>query len=389
MQIKIADRVIERYESIDVSLRYDATASTFAFSCYFDPANPNDRGLFTPGKYQIAEITNGNDTLITGMVLSHSFTSSSKKHLLNLGGYSKGGVFDDCQKPIDGTAIDFSSMSLLQIANKLCTPFGITVSADQSVQSIAEQPYTGSQTFNVDDTIKHILSSMAMQKNLVLAHRPDGNLYFTRVDTSRQPIFNFDGSIPTTSMELTVDGQQLHSTIWAVAEAIVGSANASQNSIVNPYVQSQLDWKENARLSTLSIPGVAYKTGFRPKVSIQTRGNDNDTPLTARQVLSQELKSAINLTIKLDRWTLNGTLVRPDTLITVKNPDLYLYQPTKWFIESVDFHGDSKEETAILHCKLPECYNNNTVLNVFTGTNLTVPVVETGAKAIITPFDQP
>jgi hypothetical protein len=187
-------------------------------------------------------------------------------------------------------------------------------------------------------------------------------------------------------MSLLFDGQRLHSEIFVVGDAGIGSPNASQDSIKNPYVQAKLDWMGNARLSTLGQSGIAYSTGYRPCVYKQTSGTDNETKLTARQILAQELKAGIRLTIKIEGWELGGKLVRPNNVITVTNPQLSLFQKSKWFIESVDFMGNAQSKTAVLNCVLPECYNNENVVNIFTGTNLTVPYSETGAKATITPF---
>jgi prophage tail gpP-like protein len=387
MNLRIGNRIISKYNNIAVSLKYDAVGSTFAANVYFDPSNSDDRKTFIPGNYFPAIVEHNGETLITGVALSNGFKSAPTKQLMKLGGYSRAGVLDDCQFPIDNYSLQFSaSPTLSEIANKLLAPFGILITIDAIVNEDCNTAYATSPIIEPDQTIKDFLTTLAAQKNIVLSHDTSGNLVFTRADTHKTPIFNFDGSIPVVDMDLSFDGQQMHNTITSLGQASIPTDNSTQDTIKNPYVRLGIDWMGTAKLNTLGQPGVAYSTGFRPGISKKTSGTDNDTILTARQLLAQELK-AIKLTINIDSWTLNNTLVRPNNIITVTNPELFLYQKTRWFIESVDFRGDEKSETATLNCVLPECYNNDDVLNVFTGSNLTVPVIDSpGAHATITPF---
>lgn len=373
MQLKISNRIISKYSSIAVSLRYDSVASSCSASVYFDPANSDDRKLFIPGNNLPFQLLNGNEVLITGVLLNNKFKSAPTKQLASIGGYSKAGVLDDCQNPTTNYPLQFDGLSLEQIAKKLVTPFGLTVTVAQVVQSDATMVYSYSQQMQPDDTVKGFLTKLAIQKNIILSHDTLGNLLLTRADTKQAPFYDFNDGMPATDISLDYDGQQLHSPITALGQAQIGTSNSSEDTIINPYVQTHLDFMENARLNTIGSPTIAYGTGFRPKVSVQTSGNDNDTKLTARQLLSQELKSAIRLTINIDRWTLNNKLVRPNSIITVTSPENFLYQKSRWFVESVDFRGNEKAQTAVLNCVLPECYNNDTVVNVFTGSNLTVP----------------
>ena len=389
MELRVGNRVISKYNSVSVSLKYDAVGDTFAYSIYFDPASAADRATFIPGNYLPCTITNNGETLITGVLLSNGFSSSATKQLMQVGGYSRSGVLDDCQVPLTAYPVQLNNMSLAQIATTVLKPFGLKAVIDPIVQNHMDAVFD-TQNIAVDQTIKDFLTKLATQKNIVLSHDSDGNLLFTRANTKKTPIYYFDELNPAgtwTKISLTFDGQQMHSIIWASGQANIDDPNKSEGSITNPYVQSVLDWEDIARTNTILQPTVTYKSGYRPSVSIQTSGGDNDTGLTVRQLLAKELKG-ITMKIELSGWTLNGQLVRPNNIITVRSPENFLYQQSKWFIESVDFNGDATGENATLNCVLPECYNNDTVINVFTGSNLTVqynPPV-TGAHATITPF---
>jgi len=51
--------------------------------------------------------------------------------------------------------------------------------------------------------------------------------------------------------------------------------------------------------------------------------------------------------------------------VTAKVPQLYLYKKAKWFVESVEFKGDSESLTASMRCVLPCCYDNSLPINIF------------------------
>lgn len=387
MQLIIGDRAISKYQSVSVSLKYDAMASPFSISVYFDPSNSDDRKTFTPGKFNIAEVKEGNETLIKGAIINHGFRAGQTKSLISVGGYSKSGVLNECQTEPDGNT-QFTGLSLRQMAEKLIAPFGLSLTVDSIAASDADSKAQNiSPVIEVDMTIKEFLTTQALSKNIVISHTPDGNLLFTRADTTKQPIYDFSNIYPATSMDLTFNGAAMHNNIWAVGQAVEGSDNGTQDRspLRNPYVQAQLDYLGIARNNLMGLDVVAYSTGYRPGVYKQKTGTLSNTSLTARQYLSQELRN-IRLTIRINGWTLNGKIVRPNNIVLVQNPELYLYKTSKWFIEQVDLHGDERSQTATLHCVLPECFTTGDVENIFTGTNLTVPVVEPGAHATITPF---
>lgn len=71
------------------------------------------------------------------------------------------------------------------------------------------------------------------------------------------------------------------------------------------------------------------------------------------------------LTIKVEGWELNGNLIVPNQLITVQNPDVYLYEPTTFFIQEVDLMGNETYETATMRCVVPEAFNDDPVKYIF------------------------
>jgi hypothetical protein len=156
-----------------------------------------------------------------------------------------------------------------------------------------------------------------------------------------------------TRMSVRTDGQNMHGNIKVIQQANVDSV---QTYIINPYVG------QNAKLFT---PKLIAGSAYRQRAVVQTADIADYKQLTARNVLSDELKS-ISLTIEVPRWIIGNHLIRPNNLITVRNPRIGLKKISTWFIDKVTLSCSADKETAIITCCLPDCYNNETpVANVF------------------------
>ena len=350
MILKINDRIrntkVDFFNNVNVELRYDSVASAFSFGFYFDPNDQTLVDLACIGHYHLCTVEHNDELLLSGYLISETFRSSSQREISSFGGYSLPGVLEDCEIPTSLYPLQSDGLTLRQIANKLISPFGLKLVVDSSVASLVDSVYDTS-TANESQSIKSYLSELASQKNVILSHTPKGELLFTKAKTKQTPLFFFDGSVSTVSMSLSFNGQAMHSSITVMKQASIDGGNAGESTVSNPFV-----------------PFV-----FRPKVKIQNSGDDNDSGEAARNMLSQELKN-IKLTINLDRWEIDGKLIKPNSIIAVKNPEIYLFQKSNWFIESVRFIGDEKQRTATLTCVLPSVYDGSTPSYIFEGINL-------------------
>lgn len=368
---RIRNRKIEFFNSFKLSLKYNSIASTFSFDFLFDPDIIELKEVACIGHYHVCTIKHLGETLITGIVLSEGFNSSSVKTLTAIGGYSLTGILEDCSLPTNG-AIDaaiskgnlkvasgkptpyvplqFDGLSLREISERILAPFKIEMVVDPSVSAKMEEPFTETNA-EPKDSVKHYLTELATQKGINLTHDNLGRLLYTRVKTDLKPIMDFDvpsgKSIPGTKMTLVFNGQAMHSQITVMAQVDDDGSNASEFTVNNPYVY----------------------TIFRPKTVIQSSGTDIDTELAAKNIRADELKG-LSLTITIDRWDINQKIIKPNNLVRVRNPDIYLFEFSNWFIESIDYSGDQKENVAVLHCVLPSVYDLSEPQYLFRGINL-------------------
>lgn len=341
MILKIKGQKIDFFNEFEMSMKYDAIASTFSCLFYFDPANGKISELAHVGHYHKMTVEHNDETLITGYILSQSFNDGPVKTLASLGGYSLSGVLEDCEIPTSLYPLQSDGLSLREIAQKLIAPFGLSMVIDSSVSSKMDEVYDTS-TANVSQTVKGYLCELASQKNIIVGHTSGGALLFTKASTGKKPILHLERGIPGTKMSLSFNGQGMHSSITVVKEPGEDGGNAGESTVNNPFV-----------------PFV-----FRPRVKTQNSGDDIDTEQSAKNALAEELKN-IKLTITTDRWEIDSKVIKPNNIITVTNPEIFLYDKTKWFIESVNLKGDNISTTATLTCVLPSVYDGSDPHNFF------------------------
>lgn len=378
---RIRQRKVDKFNSVKVVLRYNSIASPFSFDFFYDPDIIETKELACIGHYHICKLYHNGELMLTGQMLSEAFTNSSVRQLVAIGGYSLPGILEDSHIPTND-AIDEAmasvtkvgnqpksinlkvkpgdpkpycyplqadGLTLREIATKLLAPFGIRMVVDDSVKAEMDDPFSETSA-DAKDTVKHYLTELATQKNINITHDRYGNVVFTKVNTNVKPIFFFDvprGGLPGTKMAMHFNGQQMHSQITVMQQADADVDNAGESTVTNPYV-----------------PFI-----FRPKTIIQSSGTNIDTELAAKNALAAELKN-MTITVTIDRWAINNKLIFPGQLISVKNPEIYIFNKTDFLIESIEFSADQKEETAVMTCVLPEVYNNNTPQYIFRGINL-------------------
>lgn len=392
MNLKINDRLrirdVEFFNDFKLDLKYDSVASTFSFKYYFDPFNKEHAELACVSHFHEAILEHNGERLITGYILSNIFNDSSKKQLSEIGGYSKPGVLEDCEIPTSLYPLEVNGLTLKEITQKIIKPFGLGLIVDADTNEEVSLAFTDvappdvdggiiqsesgiesvSQTLGLPDklnkkidkanareiqNIKSFLTELATQRNVLLSHDSYGNLLFTEAKTNLKPILYFnvpENGLIGTSMSLSFNGQGMHSHITVLKQASPDEGNAGEFTIRNPYVPIL----------------------YRPRVITQTSGDDITIEETARQALAAELKN-ITLTITTDRWEIDGKIIRPNNIISVYNPDLFIYSKTNFFIESVSFTGDAKKTTAVLTCVLPEVYNKKVVKNIFVNAHENFP----------------
>ncbi len=353
MDLRINHRLgiekVDFFNDFEMDLKFDSMASTFSFNYYFNPKNKKQAELSCVSHFHEAIVSHNGEELINGFILTQELTSSSKKELTKISGYAKPGVFEDCTIPHDQYPIQYDGLSIKQIAEKLAKPFKIKINIDPEVASKMNEAITKTKA-EPTEKIKDYLVKLTAQRDIVITHNAAGELVFTKAKTNLKPIAHFEKGVIGTKYNLKFNGQAIHSEITVMKEASKEDSNAGQYTIKNPL-----------------CPIV-----YRPITIIQTSGTTNTSKEAAQIALSAELKN-IPLVIEIDRWDLNGVIIKPNNIITVTDPEIFIYKKVEWFIESVKYTGNSKETKAVLTCVLPGVYNKETPKNPFVDSHQNLP----------------
>lgn len=356
--LKIDDRFIKRkvkfFNDFTFNLRYNSVGSTFGFSYYFNPNNREHKEIATVSHYHGVTMEYNDELFLTGAITSQNFKAGPVKKPASFGGYSLPGLLEDINIPTSIYPLQSDGLTLAQIASKLVKPFeknyGLKMVIDPAVQSKMNKVFDTS-TASESQTIKDYLVELASQKDIVVSHNEKGNLLFTEAKTNIKPILEFDltkGTIPGTTFEMDFDGQAMHSHITLQKQADIDGGNAGEFTIRNPYVIGSV---------------------FRPKVMSQSSGDDNDTQLAAKKALANELRN-LKLTITTDRWVVDGKILKPNNIISIIAPEIYIFNKENFFIESINFEGNNERTVATLNCVLPEVYNGKSPSSIFKDINL-------------------
>lgn len=415
IELQIQNFVINKFNKVEIDLKYDSVADTFAFDTTFDQNDKANKFCFKPLSYYDCTIKYRGVLVMTGTLLNHSFTDMPAPTPTSISGYSKCGVIGDCT--IANYPVQSNLKTIKEIAEFVCTPYEVKVIIDPEVADVCNKPIQQS-TVDQFGTILSYLDSLCSQRFVVLSHDNKGNLLLTKakvgkilttVDTlvrdkptafvndiegspdfinkyekeellgDRAILWDFNPNQKGKkyiSMALTTNGQAMHSPITISGQG--GQISSADNYIVNPYVSTKTTYdiiSGASKTFTTELIGSPTPTQqhylkqdvwkpLRAKNVQQTFGDGTTIPLTARFELGKELK-AIGLTITVKGWTLGGNLITPNQVITVYNPACYIYKKTTFFITDVKLVGTEQPETAVIKCVLPECFTQDEVKNIF------------------------
>ena len=331
MRLTIAGKRFTGFKKYEVNLVFNAIASSFSFTAQYD-------FLDTLLEYPSCEIHNKKgQLLIRGTVLPPTLKSSPMPEDIVVQGYSSAGVLEDCQIPTSLYPLQYDGMNLDEITTRILSGFFFRHVFSYSVKDDVLKPYETVEA-KPGQKIKEFLNQLAADRNIILSHKPDGTLLYTRLDTTiLKPIDTFEvGKHGIKKMTLQIDGQNMHNPIEVIGQADTNEeGDANQAHLTNPYV--------------------SY---FRPKVVVYESGDEFDAEKACRNELGKEL-GGIKLTFETTKFNF------PGKLILVKNRALKLVRPTEFFIESVKVKGESKDEDNYTYtCVLKDVYTNDVVVNV-------------------------
>lgn len=349
MKIKINGKFYDYFNDVTIKKTLDAVASSFAFSVEFDLSNPIIRDLIRPLSFHKVEIFDEDKLLLTGTIIKHTFSSESTSNMVILSGYSLGGVLEDCNIPYDSYPLESINRTLKEITTRLLKYFNLNLIVDKTVARECNQNIAKSVA-SPEDTVKGYLAKVAAQKNVVISHNEKGEIVFFRpVTTSLSKMLYTPEN--TDAMGNDVNGQSMHSTITTLRQP--GKKKDGGDAILS---ESQ----EKQTLTPVDTINNQLIKSFRPAVSVLSSGSETDTSFGAKNILASELKN-IAISFNLDRWD----PIETGDIVDVINERIYLFNRTRFIVESITQSESSSSKSMIVTVVLPETFTGEQPKNIF------------------------
>lgn len=332
IELLVDGKVFSGWLSAGVSRAMDAAAGTYSLSVTDKWTENGERWELSPG--DACEVRVGGEVLITGYIdiVRPGFSASDRR--MEVQGRDKSADMVDCSaihKPDH-----WKSIGLLQLAQILAKPFGITVKAETDLGA----PLTQVKLQQGETALEAINRHAKMRKVLVM---PDGKggLLLTRTGTRKATVQLVEGR-NLTEADGNLDWSERYSEY-----VVKGQSGYS----------AKTDGKAEAHAAaTAKDPGV---TRYRPLLVV----NDGETnAATAKDRATWEANTRIGksagATVTVLGWreTEGGPLWQPNTLVLVESKTLRI--SGEMLIRQVTYTRDEQGTRAKLELVSPQTYES-------------------------------
>lgn len=300
------------------------------FQAPFEYDAPGFREAFRPFSYSAIDITVDGVPLFTGTMVSVTPALSATARSVEVSGYGRPGVLNDCTPPASAFPLEFNITTLRVIAERLCYPFGIAVDFGAPVGAAFKRV-----ACDPGQRVLSFLTGLAQQRTLVISSTEVGALRFARSNTAGTPVAILaQGRSPLVSVTPAFVAQAYYSDVTGIEMVRAGRQGSRYTA-------------RNLRLS-----GVLRPYNFR--VADSTSG---DVRAATEAKLARMYASMVSYSVRVDTWRDQaGALWTPNTLVSLEAPDAMIYNPYIFLIRTVAFERSSTATSATLNLVLPGAF---------------------------------
>jgi prophage tail gpP-like protein len=303
LSLFVAGYRLDSWTSVQVTRSIDALADTFDLSVTQNRL-PDEVQEIQAG--QDCKIFYGDELLITGYVDEVSLSDNATSSSLSITGRSLAGDLVDCS----AVHPQWRNVDGLQIARDLCAPFGIEVSVDPSVGSLARE-----QHFKVEEgqTVAEVLAHLGELHAARVLSQPDGSLVFTRTGHLVYPDVVIQRGVN-------------------VVSARVQHSMKDRYSVYVCKSQTSADWEGNKHTLKKSVRDEGVPR-YRPlvldlKTTHRTEGGSSKSALEEAALWERQTRAGRCQTLEYDvasspdtsaSWETPRGVWRPNTIVTVRD----------------------------------------------------------------------
>lgn len=343
VSITIDGEVFYNWSRLRVTRSFDSI-DTFSFSAPYEEDDPKFRETFRPFSFKEIVVFIGQDRLFTGTMVDVVPVSEAGRTTTSVSGYSKPGVFADCNPPAPNTGFqyEFNNMTVVEIAYALGIPFG--------VQAIGSHGAPGAvfarEAIQPQEKILTFLAALAKQQELVISSDEDGDLVFQKEKATPGKLLEEGETLgdlaatfsqdegPINSVIPVFNAQEFYSHVTAFQPVIFGIGGKTYP-VKNPHVQG----------------------GLRPYNFITPDTQGAAVVNAANGTMGRMYANAVAYSVEVRTWrNAEGQLWKAGQFISLQWPKAMIFKPFTFFIRRVNFRKDPDLEVATLTIILPGGY---------------------------------
>lgn len=271
--------------------------------------------------------------LFLGRLLTSAPEVTADYKTINIQGYPICGVLNDCCIPVSKYPPSYNGMTLQQIAEDVCEPFGVKVHfSEDSGAALDKVEYA------IGTKILDFLKNLAEQRNFIFTNDSNGNLVFWKVPEESTRVVFREGEEPFISCKVNFKHQEMYSHL-------TGFTKTDKKSRA-----SQFTFENNLLISK----GVFRPTSFVCE-DVDSSGLENAVKAKAGQMFVNCCSYQLTVYGCADK---DGDLFRKGMSVSVYAPSAMIYRETKFQVQEIEIkRSDSEGVQTTFKLMLPDAIN--------------------------------
>ena len=304
--------------------------SSFSIKTPFLPQDQRQRKTFQPFSYKDIAVFIGSDFLFSGVLIGVKPSVSATEKSLNISGYSKAAVLNDCNVSISSFPVEYNQVGLFEISKNLAFPFGVRVEFEADQQAVFDKV-----ALTPEKKVLGFLATLAQQRNGVFGDNEQGALVFRQATKFGSPVAKFKkGFPPVKSITPAFNEQEYYSEISGIASSGFGGAGSTYTS-KNPFLNAKRTFTFKAKDSKDGN----LKTAVEAKIGLM-------------------FANAVSYKVEVSTWRdPSGQIWKPNTTVLIQDENAMIFEETEMLIKSVELRKDKNSESAVLDLVLEGSYS--------------------------------